>query len=250
MFALLIALLLPAHANERRFTYTYETMVLPKGAIEIEPWVTLKPAEGLYEFDNRLEFEVGVTDRLQSALYLKWSGSAAGMSWDGIASEWKYNALSRAVAPVGLALYGELALSPTESAIEGKVLLDKELGKVLVAYNAVGELKFEREIEVALDGATEIEHEREIEQKNILAAAYRPNTTWGIGVEAVNANEWVMGEGHAATEFSAGPVISASQPSYWAALTGLYHIGEIGEEGFETPDGDAWEARLLMGFHL
>lgn len=250
MLPLLLALATTAHANDRRFTYTYETMVLPKGVVEIEPWVTVKPSGGLYSFDNRMEFEFGVTDRVQTALYLKWAGDVGGMTWDGVASEWKVNLASRAVAPVGVALYGELGLSPTESAVEGKLLLDKELGKLLVAFNGVGELKIERELELEASGETEVEHEREVEQKNILAAAWRPNTTWGFGLEAVNANEWVMGEGHEETTISVGPAISASQPSYWAALTGLVHVGEVGDEGFEMPEQDRWEARLLLGFPL
>ena len=36
---LTFALLTSAFANERAFTYTYDTRVLPQGAREIEPWI-------------------------------------------------------------------------------------------------------------------------------------------------------------------------------------------------------------------
>jgi hypothetical protein len=61
-----------ASANERHFTYTYETAVLPPGAREVEVWSTgrLMREQRSTRFDERVEFEVGLTERLQTALYL------------------------------------------------------------------------------------------------------------------------------------------------------------------------------------
>src|SRR5262245_5114486 len=61
-----------AEANERHFTYTYETAVLPQGAKELEFWTTPRLGREDYfaRFDQRLEFEVGLTNRLQTSVYL------------------------------------------------------------------------------------------------------------------------------------------------------------------------------------
>src|SRR5262245_34530149 len=64
-----------AYGNERHFTYTYESAVLPAQAKEIEVWTTPRLGRDDYyaRFDQRLEFEVGLTDRLQTSLYLNWN---------------------------------------------------------------------------------------------------------------------------------------------------------------------------------
>ena len=93
---------LSAQANERRFTYTYETATLPPGARELEVWSTARiKREELYSrFDNRLEFEWGLTEKLMTAVYLNTSaisardpstgGIATGYEFGGVSSEWKY----------------------------------------------------------------------------------------------------------------------------------------------------------------
>src|SRR6516162_9438009 len=57
-------------ANERHFTYTYESAVLPPGAKEIEVWATGGFGRNEYyaQLDQRLEFEVGLTERLMTAV--------------------------------------------------------------------------------------------------------------------------------------------------------------------------------------
>ena len=42
-----------------------------------------------------------------------------------------------------IALYGELLVSPTESELETKVILDKQVGNLLLAANLVGEFELE-----------------------------------------------------------------------------------------------------------
>ena len=141
MLLALPLLLAPALANERRFAYTYETPVLPAGAVEMEPWTTLvDPGDTTdLQFRHRLEFELGVTNRLMTALYLNWSASAAGMRWQGVSSEWKLNVLSRSIAPIGLSLYAEAQIGPEEYEIEAKVLADLDRGPFIVAVDAVVE---------------------------------------------------------------------------------------------------------------
>ena len=242
---LLPALLTPAHANERRFTHTYETDVLPQGAIEIEPWTTMTPGPLGLSFANRLEFEVGLTDRLQTAWYFNSASPAGGgFEFAGVSSEWKYNLLSRAVNPVGLALYAELGLGGQEIELEGKVLLDKELGKTVLAYNLVGELELEGEVE---DGEIE-EWEREGKIENVLGASTRVGKAFTLGAEFENGLEFHGGlEG---VSFAVGPAAGYGTPEWWAAATALYAIGAIEDGAFEASTEEAIEIRVLFGINL
>src|SRR4051794_25066477 len=64
-------------ADQRRFTYSYEPEVLPKGGLEFEQWITLRTQRSkdvgqdnynLWEFREELEY--GVTDKYSVSLYL------------------------------------------------------------------------------------------------------------------------------------------------------------------------------------
>jgi hypothetical protein len=68
-----------AGANERHFGYVYETGVLAPGAKELETSTTLRTGREDYysALDHRLEFEVGVADKLMTAFYLNWSNTSA-----------------------------------------------------------------------------------------------------------------------------------------------------------------------------
>jgi hypothetical protein len=70
--ALLIAVS-SAHAHEAIFSWTYMTDLTPKGHGEFEQWVTTRweKEHGSYSvIDFREEFEYGVTDNFQLAIYL------------------------------------------------------------------------------------------------------------------------------------------------------------------------------------
>ena len=68
-----------AAASERHFTYTYESSVLRPGGREIEPWNTFRLGKSDFysRLDTRIEAELGLTDRLQTSLYLNFKAVAA-----------------------------------------------------------------------------------------------------------------------------------------------------------------------------
>src|SRR4051812_1480656 len=75
LFALATLAPFAVAANERHLTYTYESAVLPQGARELEVWSTarLGREQRYARFDERVEFEVGLTDRLQTSFYLNFN---------------------------------------------------------------------------------------------------------------------------------------------------------------------------------
>src|SRR5689334_11389015 len=66
-------------ANERHFTYTHESAVLPPGVREFELWSTYRTGRNEYytEFDHRAEFEFGLTKQLMTSFYLNWKDTAS-----------------------------------------------------------------------------------------------------------------------------------------------------------------------------
>jgi hypothetical protein len=159
-----------ASASERHFNYTYESAVLRPGARELEPWNTFRLGRSSFysRLDTRLEAELGLTDRLQTSLYLNLKaesadtpgGRSSSTELEGISSEWKMKLSDPVADPAGVALYGELGAGPSEVEIEGKLILDKRAGHFLGALNLAAEHEWsfespetEREKAFELDAA-------------------------------------------------------------------------------------------------
>lgn len=251
----------PLTANERKFSYVYETSVLPVGAREIEVWNTYRTNRGYFyrRLDQRIEYEFGVSNNLMSALYLNTSsilmdsnrngagGSSISSSSVSISNEWKYKMFDRVADWVGLGLYGEATLGLDEFELEGKLLLDKQIGKCLIAFNAVAEYEWETELSA---GQTETSSELTAEFDLGIAYALQPH--WSLGLEVRNHNVNVKGKWEHAALF-AGPVISYSSESWWATLTVLPQIASFSgaTSGNLVLDGhEKLESRLLFSFHL
>lgn len=255
-FAFVVLSLAPAaaDANERHFTYTYESAVLPAGATELEVWTTSRIGKEDYfvRFDERLEFEVGLTDALQTALYLNWTAVSADVAPDiretvteftGVSSEWKVKLMDPVADSFGLALYGELTGGPAEAEVEGKLIVDKQVGELLLAGNLVLENEWEFEAE-------ETESEQVVELALALGYFLRPGLT--AGLELRNHNDIHEGEWeHSALFF--GPVLGYATDSWWAALSILPQLPALKKEGDGSRVLDSHEkveARLLFSFHI
>jgi hypothetical protein len=249
----------PAFANERHFTYTYESAVLAPGELELEPWTTLRAGRDNYyhRYDLRLEFEYGVVDALQTALYWNFTALAedvddgagnevreTGFEFSGVSSEWKYRVSDAVADPIGSALYLEGTVGPTEAEIEAKVILDKRFGDLLVAFNAVAEYEWE----FAEPGETE----RELVLAPVLGVGYFVTTRLLAGIELRNHNDFSDGSDFEHSAFFAGPVLAYAGQNWWTAFTLLPQIGAIGaDDGSLDLEGhERVEARLLLGFHM
>src|SRR5262245_39832974 len=190
----IVALLtLPAGADERKFTYSYEPKTLPKGGLEFEQWATVRTGKEDGDFvrvDFRSELEYGLTDRLTTALYLNLeyldSAGVTGMEdekefeFEGVSSEWKYR-LTDPTAAIGLLVYGEAGVGEHEQEIEFKLVAGKDVGDWTFAYNFITEL--EREEEKEPSGETEWERESEIAHS--FGVSYRVASGVNIGVEGL-----------------------------------------------------------------
>jgi hypothetical protein len=248
-------------ANERKFTYAYESSVLPAGARELEVWNTYRYGRQSFfrELDQRLEFEVGVTDKLMSAFYLNYestlsdsNGTAPGGNFlfehaVSISSEWKYKFLDRVADPVGLSLYGEYTLGLDVSELEGKVILDKQIGKVLAAANIVLSNEWKTNLE---NGSSQTESELELEFSG--GISYSVSNTFSMGIEAFIQNLYEDGNLNHSAIF-AGPVISFAQENWWATFTCMSQIRSFAgttESSLDLDEFERMQFRLLFSFHL
>jgi hypothetical protein len=250
--ALFACVLLPraAAANERHLTFTYESAVLPQGARELEVWTTARVGRhtDYVAFDHRLEFEVGLTNRLQTSFYLNFGAERVGkansaLEFGGVSSEWKYKVSDPFADPVGFAGYAELSAGTNFYEIEGKLIFDKILGKTLLAANLVGawekQTGYEEELELELD----------------LAATYFLTPHLSLGLELRNHNELEEAETWEHSTLYAGPVVAYATHNWWVALSVLPQLPALkkpeGETGVRVLDGgEKWNARLLFSFQL
>lgn len=244
-----------ALANDRRFTYSYESGVLPPGERELEVWSTARLGrESRYtRFDERLEFEVGLTQRLMTALYLNGTsvtqpdgtgGLSTAFEFKGISSEWKYKLLDPVADPVGLALYGEVTGSGDEVELEAKVIVDKRVGNFLFALNLVGEQEWEFELEEVL---------AESILEPAVGVAYFVTPSFSVGLEARNHNELVSGKLEHSALF-AGPVVGFAREGWWVAFSVLPQLPALKSHDPKEPrdlhEHEKINARLLFSFHL
>jgi hypothetical protein len=235
-------LTLPALGGSRRFTYVYEVTTSPPGDLEIENWVTWRSHKaddpGFDRVDFRHEFEFGITERFQAAVYLAdWnyhhgmSAGEPGFTLDGSALELIYNFTNPVADPIGLAVYQEFQGGYRRFESESKLLAQKNLGKFVVAYNATLEAEWEGE---ALE-------EREGEFQQSLGVSYEINPRLLFGAEFVHEigfPDWSETE---SGKFFAGPNISIRRNTWWATVTALGQITSDGDE----PD---LQVRTIFGF--
>ena len=243
-FAIILSFVLaiPALAGSRRFTYVYEVTTSPAGDVEMENWVTWRTDKrddpGFDRVDFRHEFEFGITDKFQAAIYLAdWnyhrgsSAGAPGFTLDGSALELIYNLTNPVADPIGLAVYQEFQGGYRRFESESKLLAQKNFGKFVVAYNATLEAEWEGE---GLE-------EREGEFQQSLGLSYEINPRLLFGAEflhEIGFPDWSETE---SGKFFAGPNISIRRGNWWTTVTAL---GQITRDGGE-PD---LQVRTIFGF--
>jgi len=196
---------LPAWAGESPFGYVYTTDTHARGEREIEQWLTRRYGQARGNFDlwqGRTEIEYGITDRLQTSLYLNYdrisalhnrpdatTGPGAFVPdnadpearyrrtfFESFSSEWIYRLLSPYKDAIGLALYVEPTWGPDERELEGKLILQRNFleDRLVWAANLTAAAEKER-----FHG--DWEREGELELTSGLAYQFAPR--WHAGLE-------------------------------------------------------------------
>lgn len=260
IIVLFISLFHISNAQDRVFTYTYQSTVLNKEQREIEIWNTLESGRDDFyrRLRHRIEYEIGLGGNIQTAFYLNLS-QRSFFDKDGqdlvnepvslgFSNEWKWKLLDPVANVLGLALYGEFTLEPHETEIEGKIILDKQTGPFLHVINLVVERGWEKE-----SSGNGVKSEAFTEGVLHYALAYRLKPGLHLGVESLIRNEWVPEKEY--TNLFAGPCFSYANQSFWIngtflpQLTSLYSIDEK-SNGLDLQHHSKFEARVIFSFIL
>ncbi|MCH8004956.1 MAG: hypothetical protein IH888_01845 [Planctomycetes bacterium] len=230
-----------ADATQRRFVFTYEATTHPPGDVEYEQWVTYKTSKAsdrrFDRFDFRHELEFGLTDRLQLGLYLSdWrsqrgDGVDDGVEWRNVGVEVIRNLADPVTEPLGFALYGELKIGDELLELEGKLIVQKNIGKWVLAYNAT--------IEAEWEGPDFGQDKGKFEQT--FGASYQLSPRLLAGFELlheVEYDDWSVWSDHAVY---LGPNVSWRTQGWWITVTPLLQVTDLADE----PDV---QARLIFGF--
>jgi hypothetical protein len=267
LMALGIAIAGLARADERRFTYTYEPEVLPKGGLEFEQWVTLRTQrtsgaevqQGNYNlWELREELEYGVTDNYSVSLYLNSSAEsfrdfsqtpakdASGFNLDGVSIENRYMVLNPAEHKLGLTLYLEPRFSGSEAEVEEKILIGQRYGDWKWAFNLSHDTEWSDNLH-SLKGEVEAD----------LGIARDLGSHWALGLEFRSHNELPDYSIWENTALFVGPVVSYRQDKWWAALTVMPQIfganfngNPGGNSQLELEGHERVNIRLMIGISL
>ena len=248
-------------AQDRFFGRTYTSNVLPKGAIDLEFWHTSRfghKDQFFHAQDQRMEVEIGVGGNWQTAFYFnryqkRFSESPDGTTTSneiGFSNEWKWKA-SGPSRKLGVALYGEWGIKGgDELELETKLILDRNFGKNLLAFNGV--LEYEKEFEwkegKVLSDAWELPVEFD------LAYMYNVKPSLGIGFEVRNHNE-ISKEGWEHSVLFGGPTINFRGNNWFVVANYLpqwVNLHKTDEAPFNKvlDEHERAEARILIGISL
>src|SRR6266550_1004478 len=247
LFLTLLLLTTLASADPRPFTFTYDAYPIGKGAAEYEQSMTFnahKSSEhGFSQFEFLHELEYGISDDLDLGLYfLRWkyedSSENSGTQYDGGAVEFIYTILNPAKDHWGLALYAEFAVAENELEFEQKILVQKDFGKWIFAYNLI--------LETEIAGVFNSNKENEVE--GVIGHAFGVTKAvareWFVGGELLVESKFLDWSNYENTTAYLGPTISYQGGNHWwATVTPAYQI--TGEN--EEPD---WKIRLIAGWEF
>lgn len=261
---LLLSLAAPAFANERAFTYTYQSPVAGPGEAELETWVTYRAGREHYyqRYDTRVEFEGGVMSRLQSALYLNFSAWAqdtpdeltgeryrsSATVFQGISNEWKLSLLDPTADPVGLALYAEGTFGPELTELESKVILDKDFGAITTAVNAVGEYEWEHR-------GPGVRYTYALFEAD-LGVSMKLNQTLSLGGELSVPFRFYQTAPPGASSNAVvylGPTLAARLGKFWVSTSAVVQIAApygASSGVLNLEDHERFQVRSIWGFHL
>lgn len=234
LFVFALSGIMTTQAQDRLFTYTYQSTVLNKGQRELESWNTIRTGRDDFyvRFDNRTEFEIGLGSKLQTAFYLNLSSKTKTVMEDsvkslsteneiGFSNEWKLKILDPVADPIGLALYAEIGIASNEFELEGKVIIDKKIGHLTLAGNAVYEYEFAPNYQ-----NNKLSWETEQKLNGVLAFAWTFGTKFHLTQENTCNNVFVDGKlAHSALYSGLG--FSYSLDQFWVNFTAMPQVASF-----------------------
>jgi hypothetical protein len=204
-------------------------MTMPRGESEVEYYLTAKVPD-FHKYDNKntwehqVEYEYGLTDKWDIAIYQRWQQTNTRtddkLEYTGTKLRTRYRFGEKGMYPLDALLYLEYIRpdgSDAPEALEGKLVLAKDIGSFNFAYNQI--------IEAGINNNGEIEHEY------AAGLNYEFSPTWTFGIESTgNLTE---------DKFYLGPTVSWAGEKVWVGLGALRGLNDR---------SDDMRVRFIMGF--
>ncbi|MEA2735150.1 MAG: hypothetical protein QOE14_1601 [Humisphaera sp.] len=233
-----------ASADPRPFAFTNDTYPVGKGNWEYEQWATLKQSgdENVVQFRHELEF--GVADNFDLAFYLpNWSYESTdghdGPNFDSVSVEGVVYFMNPVTDAIGLGWYNEISVGEDALEFETKLLVQKDIGNWVFAYNLV----LETELEGVFDAAEENEVEGVVE--HTFGASYAIGRgDYRIGGELVVESIYPDWSTYEHTAVYAGPVFS-----YWGAESFWFTVTPMVQLSNQDDEAD-FQVRVLGGYQF
>lgn len=226
----------------RHFTFLYEASTSAPESLELETWTTWKritDPDRLDAVDFRHELEYGVTDRLQVSVYLAdWfyenQREHSGFAYSDSAIELIYNLTNPVDDPIGLSIYGEIKSGDRLIELESKLIAQKNLGPLILAYNAT--------LDAVWEGYSLQEREGEFQQA--FGASYELSPRLSAGIELLHEfvfSEWRDDE--KIRNLFVGPNVSYRRGNWFVTVATL-------AQATNTADEPDLQVRTIFGIGL
>ena len=224
LFGALVMVMLggEAHADQRSYVWTYEYLTLAKDSAEVEFYQTAvtkdRQKDSSSDWQQQLELEYGITDRLDAALYQVYEQKENDtMKYSGYKFRLRYRIAERNRLPADMLLYAEHQEKvDADNVFEGKLVLAKDIGKLNIAYNQIYKNTY--------TSGDRADHEY------AAGASFEVTPALRLGVES---------KGNFRTDkYAAGPTLSWVGGRIWANLGAVYGLNR------RTNDR---EVRFLLG---
>jgi hypothetical protein len=258
-----------SNAQDRMFSFTYQTNVLNRGGFDLEFQNELlagktganSPFAYGQSLNQRLEFEFGLGSNVQTSFYLNSEiFHFADTSMDAIeqemkisfSNEWKWKLLDPVADAVGLAVYEEVEVGGSNFESETKLILDKRWMNDLIAVNISGVYEVERSLK-KVDGKTEVAWEKSYPVELDLAYMHFVNQNFGIGVEVVDHNDMSEADNWSNSVLYGGISIHARNGQFFANISALpqlanLHMTDVAPGKMDFVGGDKLATRLIVGY--
>lgn len=233
-----------ARAEGRAFAFIYEATPSEPGSVEMENFVTFKTGRDGQRFsqvDFRHEFEFGVTKQLQLSVYVAdWNYHSGlpdrsdGFAYSATAVEAIYNFTNPATDALGFSLYEEIKGGDALFESESKIILQKNFGRLIAAYNAT--------LEATWEGSAFRQQRGELQQT--FGLSYELTHSLSIGMEMLHEvvfPDW--GTDEVAQNFFVGPNVSVRAGEWFATVTALAQATHT------TAEPDV-QVRTVFGFEF
>ena len=231
-----------AAAGVRHFNFIYEAPTSAPGSFELENWVTWARTSDPARADAlafRHELEMGVTERFQASVYFAdWAytheGNHSDVDYTDAALELIYNFSNPVIDPIGLSIYQEVRAGDELVEWESKIIAQKNLGPLILAYNAT--------LEAVWEGDNLEDREGEFQQA--IGASYELAPRWSVGIELLHEivfPDWR--DDDADNNIFVGPNISYRRNQWFVTATAL-------AQATDTSDEPDFQLRTIFGIGL